>query len=72
MSTLQIFQSGTEVITTRKVGSVNGGITIEPATLCVVELQFEDEENAPLLNLKGKLSAFPADAFERFDSKKKK
>lgn len=69
MSTLQIFQPGTHIIAKRKVTSVNNGITIERGTLCTVQLQFEDDETRePLLNLAGKISAFPADAFEELDT----
>ncbi len=68
MNTLQMFQSGTSVITTRRVQSINNGITLEQGTLCTVQLQFEDgETREPLLNLAGKMSAFPADAFEALE-----
>ncbi len=68
MSTLQIFQPGTHIIAKRKVTSINKGITIEKGALCTVQLQFEDDDTRePLLNLAGKISAFPADAFEILD-----
>ena len=69
MSTLQIFQPGTHIIAKRRVTSVNNGITIEKGTLCTVQLQFEDDDTTePLLNLVGKISAFPADAFEALEA----
>ncbi len=68
MSTLQIFQPGTHISAKRRVTSINNGITIETGTVCTVELQFEDDgTREPLLNLAGKMSAFPADAFEALD-----
>lgn len=51
------------------VTSVNNSIIIERGTLCIVQLQFEDgDTDTMLLNLVGKISAFPADAFEELDT----
>ncbi|MDO8620552.1 MAG: hypothetical protein Q7R64_04375 [bacterium] len=71
MSTLpiQIFQPGTQIIAKRRVISVNKSIIIERGILCTVQLQFEDDNTRePLLNLVGKISAFPANAFEELDT----
>ncbi len=59
----QIFEFGTLVFAKRRVQSTNGHLIIEEATACIVDQQFDDEGGV-YLNLRGKMGAYPKDAFE--------